>query len=64
MKKQIIRTSKAKDLFMVYDNKHCFYVISVGKIKIKNGDIISKNVLYSSKHLQECINYFENEGIK
>lgn len=55
----------SKDLFMVYDDEHCFYVISVGKIKInKNGEITSKNVLYSSKHLQDCINYFENEGTK
>ena len=65
MKKQLIRTSKSKDLFMVYDDKHCFYVISIGKIKVnKNGEITSKNVLYSSKHLYDCLNYFENGGIK
>ena len=40
MKKQLIRTSMSKDLFMVYDDKHCFYVVSIGNIKInKNGDI-------------------------
>lgn len=65
MKKQLIRTSSTKDLFMVYDDKHCFYVVSIGKIKVnKNGEITSKtskNVLYSSKHLQDCLNYFENE---
>ena len=62
MRKQLIRTSKTKDLFMVYDNTHCFYVISIGNIEInKNGDVTSKNVLYSSKHLQDCLNYFENE---
>ena len=50
---------------MVYDVKHCFYVISVGNIEInKNGDVTSKNVLYSSEHIQDCIKYFENEGIK
>lgn len=28
---------------MVYDDKHCFYVISIGKIKVnKNGEITSK----------------------
>ena len=65
MRKQLIRTSGTKYLFMVYDDKHCFYVISVGNIKInKNGDVTSKNVLYSSKHMQDCINYFENEGRK
>ena len=65
MKKQLIRTSTDKDLFMVYDDRHCFYVISIGKIKVnKNGEITSKNVLYSSKHLQDCLNYFENGGIK
>lgn len=26
----------------------------------KNGEITSKNVLYSSKYLAECLNYFEN----
>lgn len=30
----------------------------------KNGDVRSRNVLFSSKHLQGCINYFENGGIK
>ena len=65
MRKQLIRTSRTKDLFMVYDDKHCFYVVSVGNIKInKNGDITSKNVLYSSKHLQDCLNYFDNGGKK
>lgn len=65
MRKKLLRTSKTKDLFIVYDDTHCFYVVSVGNIKVnKNGDITSKNVLYSSKHIQDCINYFENEGIK
>ncbi len=65
MKKQLIRTSSTKDLYMVYDDKQCFYVISVGNIKVnKNGEVTSKNVLYSSKHLQDCINYFENGGLK
>lgn len=60
MKKQLLRTSSTKDLFMVYDDKHCFYVVSVGNIKInKNGDVKSRNELYSSKCLQDCINYFE-----
>lgn len=50
---------------MVYDDEHCFYIVSVGNIKInKNGDVTSKNVLYSSKHLADCLNYFENGGIK
>lgn len=63
MKKQLIRTSRTKDLFMVYDDKQCFYVVSVGNIKVnKNGNITSKNVLYSSKHLQDCLNYFDNGG--
>ena len=65
MKKQLIRTSSTKDLFMVYDDKQCFYVVSVGNIKInKNGDVKSRNVLYSSKYLQNCINYFENGDTK
>ena len=65
MRKKLIRTSRTKDLFMVYDNIHCFYVISTGNIKInKNGDVTSKNVLYSSKHLADCLNYFENGGTK
>ena len=62
MRKQLIRTSGTKYLFMVYDDKHCFYVVSIGNIKInKNGDVTSKNVLYSSKCLQDCLNYYENE---
>ena len=65
MRKQLLRTSRARDLFIVYDDKHCFYVVSVGKIKInKNGDITSKNVLYSSKRLSDCLNYFEYGGVK
>lgn len=65
MRKQLIRTSKTMDLFMVYDDTHCFYVISVGKIKVnKNGEIRSRNVLYSSKQLQDCLNYFDNEGTR
>lgn len=61
MRKQLIRTSRTKNLFMIYDDKRCFYIVSVGKIKVnKNGEITSKNVLYSSKYLQDCINYFEN----
>lgn len=65
MRKQLLRTSRTKDLFMIYDDKQCFYVVSLGKIKVnKNGDITSKNVLYYSKHLTDCINYFENGGIK
>lgn len=68
MKKQLLRTSSTKDLFMVYDDKQCFYVVSVGKIKVnKNGDITSRtsrNVLYSSEHITDCINYFENGGAK
>ena len=65
MKKQLIRTSSTKDLFMVYDDKQCFYVVSVGNIKInKNGDVTSRNELYSSECLQDCLNYFENGGIK
>ena len=65
MKKQLIRTSGTKNLFIVYDDKRCFYVVSSGEIKInKNGDITSENVLYSNKHLSECLNYFENGGRK
>lgn len=65
MKKSLLRSDRTKDLFMVYDEKQCFYVVSVGRIKInKNGDITSKNVLYSSKHLQDCLNYFDNGGKK
>ncbi len=65
MRKSLLRSARTKDLFMVYDDKHCFYVVSVGNIKInKNGDITSKNVLYSSKHLQDCLNYFDNGGKK
>lgn len=65
MRKQLIRTSKTKYLFMVYDNKQCFYIVSVGNIKInKNGDVTSKNVLYSSKHIADCLNYFDNGGTK
>lgn len=65
MKKQLIKTSRDKDLFMMYDDKQCFYIVSTGNIKInKNGDVTSKNVLYSSKCLQDCLNYFENGGIK
>lgn len=64
MRKSLLRSDRTKDLFMVYDDKQCFYVVSVGRIKInKNGDITSKNVLYSSKHLQDCLNYFDN-GVK
>lgn len=65
MRKSLLISDKTKDLFMVYDDKQCFYVVSVGRIKInRNGDIISENVLYSSKHLTDCINYFENGGTK
>lgn len=61
MKKQSIRTSGTRNLFIVYNEKRCFYVVSIGAIKInKNGDVISENVLYSSKHLTDCLNYFEN----
>lgn len=50
---------------MVYDNTQCFYVISTGNIEInKNGDVTSENVLYSSEHIADCLNYFENGGIK
>lgn len=65
MKKQLLRTSSTKDLFMVYDDKQCFYVVSSGNIKInKNGDVTSRNELYSSECLQDCLNYFENGGAK
>lgn len=64
MRKQLIRTSKSKDLFIVYDNKQCFYIVSTGDIEIKKGEVTSENVLYSSKHLQDCLNYFENGGTK
>lgn len=61
MRKQLLRISRTRYLFIVYDDKQCFYVVSVGKIRVnKNGDIISKNVLYSSKYLADCLNYFEN----
>ncbi len=65
MKKQLIRTSRTRNLFIVYDDKRFFYVVSVGEIKInKNGDVTSKNVLYFSNHLADCLNYFENGGKK
>lgn len=65
MKKQLIRTSRTKYLFMIYDNKQCFYIVSVGNIKInKKGDVTSRNMLFSSEHLQECLNYFENGSVK
>ena len=71
MRKQLIRTSTNKDLSIIlnisskYDDKQCFYIVSSGNIKInKNGDVSSRNELYSSKCLQDCLNYFENEGTK
>ena len=65
MKKQLIRTSGTRNLFIVYDDKRCFYVVSSGEIKInKNGDVTSENVLYSSNYLQYCLNYLENGGRK
>lgn len=61
MKKSLIRSDRTKCLFMVYDDKQCFYVVSVGTIKInKKGDVTSKNVLYSSKSVQDCLNYIDN----
>lgn len=61
MKKQLIRTTGTKNLFIVYDEKRCFYVVSTGEIKInKNGDVTSENVLYSSNYLQYCLKYLEN----
>lgn len=64
MGKILLISHRTKYLFMVYDDKQCFYVVSVGRIKInKNGDITSKNVLYTSKHLKDCLNYFDN-GVK
>ena len=64
MKKQLIITSSTKDLFMVYDDEHCFYVVSVGNIEVNENGVTSENVLYSSEHIQDCINYFENGGVK
>ena len=65
MRKQLIKKSLTKDLFIIYDKKQCFYVVSIGEVKInKNGDVTSKNVLYSSKHLQDCLNYFDKGGKK
>lgn len=65
MRKQLLRMSVTRCLFIVYDDKQCFYVVSVGKIRVnKNDDITSKNVLYSSKDLADCLNYFENGGAK
>ena len=65
MRKQLIKKSLTKDLFIIYDKKQCFYVVSIGEVKInKNGDITSKNVLYSSKHLNDCLNYFNKDGKK
>ena len=65
MKKQLIRTSGTRNLFIVYDEKQCFYVVSTGEIKInKNGDVVSENVLYSSNYLKYCLSYFENGGRK
>lgn len=61
MRKSFIRSDRTKYLFMVYDDKQFFYVVSVGAIKInKKGDITSKNVLYSSKSVQDCLNYIDN----
>lgn len=63
MRKSLLRSDRTKDLFLVYDDKQCFYVVSVGRIKInRKGDIISENVLYSSKHLQDCLDYFDKGG--
>ena len=65
MKKQLIRTLGTRNLFIVYDEKRCFYVVSSCEIKInKNGEVTSENVLYSSNYLQYCLNYFENGGRK
>lgn len=65
MKKSLLRKDMTKCLYMVYDDKQCFYVVSIGEIKItRNGDITSKNVLYYSKHIDDCLNYFDNRGKK
>ena len=64
MRKSLLRKDMSKCLYMVYDEKQCFYVVSVGEFKItRNGDITSKNVLYSSKHLKDCLDYFD-KGVK
>lgn len=64
MRKSLLRKDMAKYLYMVYDDKQCFYVVSVGEIKItKNGDITTKNVLYTSKYIIDCLDYFD-KGVK
>ena len=64
MKKSLLRKDMSKYLYMIYDVKQCFYVVSVGEIKItKNGDITTKNVLYFSKYIKDCLDYF-NKGVK
>lgn len=61
MRKLLVRSVRTKYLFMVYDDIQCFYVVSVGTIKInKKGDVTSKNVLYSSKSIHDCLNYIDN----
>ena len=65
MRKSLLRKDRTKCLYMIYDAKQCFYVVSIGEIKItRNGDITSKNVLHSSEYVGDCLNYFGNGGKK
>lgn len=65
MRKSLLRKDMTKCIYMIYDAKQCFYVVSIGEVKItRNGVITSKNVLYYSKHIDDCLNYFDNGGKK
>lgn len=59
MRKSLLRKDMTKCLYMIYDVKQCFYVVTVGEIKITKNDITTKNVLYYSKHIKDCLNYFD-----
>lgn len=64
MRKSLLRKDRTKFLYMIYDDVQCFYVVSVGEIRItRNGDITTKNVLYSSKYIKDCLDCF-NKGVK
>lgn len=65
MRKSLLRKDRTKCLYMIYDDVQCFYVVSVGEIRItKNGDITTKNVLYSSKYIKDCLDCFNKGGEK
>lgn len=65
MRVERLQHDLSKGLYMIYNEVSCLYVVSIGKPRINHKcELLTDNILFTSKSINECLDYWNKRGSK